>query len=257
MTNDIDASITDKDAAIIDIGAVTNDIDAAITDIGASTTDKSSTKMNKTSAKENKDYPLKEFYKKIYGRYDLVNRIFTFGQDRNWRKKAVEECLGNAPQQVLDICTGTGDLVLELAEKAFRTGDPTLEISVNKVIQRKDRSAKDPSEKDEQQKDLFTKDPSEKDAQQKDLFTKDPSEKDEQVKVPIAKGPSEKDEQGKKPIAKGPSENAAQAVGPAATEDSANVSSDQFSSHPLHRLRLLRRNAGKSQGEGCSSRRTN
>ena len=67
-------------------------------------------------SKENKDYPLKEFYQKIYGRYDLVNRIFTFGQDRNWRKKAVEECLGNAPRQVLDICTGTGDLVLELAE---------------------------------------------------------------------------------------------------------------------------------------------
>jgi len=74
--------------------------------------------------KKNKDYPLKEFYKKIYGRYDLVNRIFTFGQDRNWRKMAVEECLGNAPQQVLDICTGTGDLVLEMAGVAGGAGDP-------------------------------------------------------------------------------------------------------------------------------------
>ncbi len=87
--------------------------------------------MDKSIVEEHKDYPLKEFYKKIYDRYDLVNRIFTFGQDRNWRKKAVEECLGNAPQQVLDICTGTGDLVLELAEKAVRTKTTAAGDSVN------------------------------------------------------------------------------------------------------------------------------
>ncbi|MCA1746885.1 MAG: class I SAM-dependent methyltransferase, partial [Bacteroidales bacterium] len=83
---------------------------------GNVTVDKDNATADKGIPKGNKDYPLKEFYQKIYGRYDLVNRIFTFGQDRNWRKKAVEECLGNAPLQVLDICTGTGDLVLEMAE---------------------------------------------------------------------------------------------------------------------------------------------
>lgn len=67
---------------------------------------------------EKKDYPLKEFYKKIYVRYDLVNRIFTFGQDKNWRKKAVAECLGNAPGKILDICTGTGDLIIEISKSA-------------------------------------------------------------------------------------------------------------------------------------------
>ncbi|MCA1747368.1 MAG: class I SAM-dependent methyltransferase, partial [Bacteroidales bacterium] len=98
-------------------------------------------------SKGNKDYPLKEFYQKIYGRYDLVNRIFTFGQDRYWRKKAVEECLGNAPRQVLDICTGTGDLVMEMAQTDGQTRDSTIKNSVNEVEQVADLSAIGPAEK--------------------------------------------------------------------------------------------------------------
>lgn len=62
-----------------------------------------------------KDYPLKDYYSKIYPKYDLVNRIFTFGQDRRWRKRAVRECLQSNPSKVLDICTGTGDLVIDIA----------------------------------------------------------------------------------------------------------------------------------------------
>ena len=69
------------------------------------------------ASKENKDFPLKNYYKDIYRRYDLVNRIFTFGQDSAWRAKAVAECIDNSPGRILDICTGTGDLILEIARK--------------------------------------------------------------------------------------------------------------------------------------------
>jgi len=69
------------------------------------------------ASKENKDFPLKNYYKDIYRRYDLVNRIFTFGQDSAWREKAVAECIDNTPGRILDICTGTGDLILEIARK--------------------------------------------------------------------------------------------------------------------------------------------
>ena len=155
----------DKGGATVDKGGATEGKGGATEGKGSAKVGNGGAAVDKGIAKENKDYPLKEFYKKIYGRYDLVNRIFTFGQDRNWRKKAVEECLENAPQQVLDICTGTGDLVLEMAEKAVRTGDPTFENSANKVVQRKDRSAKDPSEKVAQRKDRSAKDPSENAAQ--------------------------------------------------------------------------------------------
>jgi demethylmenaquinone methyltransferase / 2-methoxy-6-polyprenyl-1,4-benzoquinol methylase len=69
-------------------------------------------------ASTTKEHPLKHYYKDIYQRYDLVNRIFTFGQDRNWRSRAVKACLENRPNHILDLCTGTGDLILEIADQA-------------------------------------------------------------------------------------------------------------------------------------------
>ncbi len=61
------------------------------------------------------NFPLHDFYAEIYSTYDRVNRIFTFGRDRSWRKKAVLACLQNHPASVLDVCTGTGDFILEVA----------------------------------------------------------------------------------------------------------------------------------------------
>jgi demethylmenaquinone methyltransferase / 2-methoxy-6-polyprenyl-1,4-benzoquinol methylase len=75
---------------------------------------------NKSSTKE--DYPLKDFYSDIYGTYDRVNRIFTFGQDVSWRKKAARACLQSNPETVLDLCTGTGDLILEMAKMSAVSG---------------------------------------------------------------------------------------------------------------------------------------
>jgi demethylmenaquinone methyltransferase/2-methoxy-6-polyprenyl-1,4-benzoquinol methylase len=65
-----------------------------------------------------KDFPLQSFYGDIHSTYDRVNRIFTFGQDKVWRSKAVAELLGRQPHSVLDLCTGTGDFILETARKA-------------------------------------------------------------------------------------------------------------------------------------------
>lgn len=53
-------------------------------------------------------------------RYDLVNRILTWGQDQGWRKKAAAECLKGQPRLVLDLGCGTGDLALRLS----RLGGP-------------------------------------------------------------------------------------------------------------------------------------
>ena len=64
------------------------------------------------------DFPLHDFYGDIYTTYDRVNRIFTFGRYRIWRRKAAAECLLPHPGKVLDLCTGTGDFVLELAKQS-------------------------------------------------------------------------------------------------------------------------------------------
>jgi demethylmenaquinone methyltransferase/2-methoxy-6-polyprenyl-1,4-benzoquinol methylase len=48
-------------------------------------------------------------------RYDLLNRVLTWGFDERWREKAARECLRHASGRVLDLCCGTGDLALHVA----------------------------------------------------------------------------------------------------------------------------------------------
>jgi len=67
------------------------------------------------------NYPLHDFYGDIHSTYDRVNRVFTFGRDRAWRRKAAGEVIQGRPARVLDLCTGTGDFVLELAFKASQS----------------------------------------------------------------------------------------------------------------------------------------
>lgn len=60
--------------------------------------------------------PLRHMFSSIPRRYDLLNRLLTGGLDTWWRKQAAEECLRHASGPVLDLCCGTGDLTLRLAE---------------------------------------------------------------------------------------------------------------------------------------------
>jgi len=64
-------------------------------------------------------YPLDEFYSRIYKRYDLINRLFTFGMDQSWRRYTALQCLSANPGTVLDLCCGTGDLTIML----LKTGE--------------------------------------------------------------------------------------------------------------------------------------
>ena len=53
-------------------------------------------------------FPLKEFYRRIHSRYDLVNSIFTFGLDAKWRRVAARAINKSQPGNILDLCCGTG-----------------------------------------------------------------------------------------------------------------------------------------------------
>lgn len=56
----------------------------------------------------------------IAPRYDLVNKVMTFGLDARWRHRTVSS-LGLAPRAlVLDLACGTGDLLRALASAGMR-----------------------------------------------------------------------------------------------------------------------------------------
>lgn len=52
-------------------------------------------------------------FARIAGRYDLMNRLMTAGQDGRWRRQVIREAQLGDGQRFLDIATGTGDIALE------------------------------------------------------------------------------------------------------------------------------------------------
>jgi demethylmenaquinone methyltransferase/2-methoxy-6-polyprenyl-1,4-benzoquinol methylase len=56
----------------------------------------------------------------IAGRYDLVNRVMTFGLDVGWRRRAVRELGLPRDSLVFDLACGTGDLCRELQRQGQR-----------------------------------------------------------------------------------------------------------------------------------------
>jgi demethylmenaquinone methyltransferase/2-methoxy-6-polyprenyl-1,4-benzoquinol methylase len=50
---------------------------------------------------------------RIAGRYDLLNRLMTFGQDGAWRRETISMIRDHKPTRILDLGAGTGDLAAE------------------------------------------------------------------------------------------------------------------------------------------------
>ncbi len=57
-------------------------------------------------------------FDRIAARYDVVNRVMSFGLDRRWRREAVRILDPIAGGRYLDIGTGTGDVAFELVRQA-------------------------------------------------------------------------------------------------------------------------------------------
>jgi len=57
-------------------------------------------------------------FSRVPRRYDLLNRLLTLGLDQRWRRRAADICMQSNPGRVMDLCSGTGDLAIELARTA-------------------------------------------------------------------------------------------------------------------------------------------
>ncbi len=69
---------------------------------------------------EEKARVVRRLFDTISPRYDLVNRVMTFGMDRGWRRRAVRELRLPGRALVLDLACGTGDLCRELEGSGYR-----------------------------------------------------------------------------------------------------------------------------------------
>lgn len=58
-------------------------------------------------------------FDRISGKYDLLNKVLSLGIDRQWRVKALRTLLPIKPKLILDIATGTGDMVF-MADKILK-----------------------------------------------------------------------------------------------------------------------------------------
>ena len=70
---------------------------------------------------EEKLRAVRSLFDTISGRYDLVNRVMTFGMDVGWRRRAVRELRLPGGALILDLACGTGDLCSELQRNGYRT----------------------------------------------------------------------------------------------------------------------------------------
>lgn len=61
-------------------------------------------------------------FNRIAGTYDLLNDCISFGMHRQWKQKACRALQLKSGDAVLDVCTGTGDLLAYLRPQVAETG---------------------------------------------------------------------------------------------------------------------------------------
>ena len=58
-----------------------------------------------------------DLFTRISGRYDLMNDLMTLGMHRRWKRQTAAIAVSGLSGPAIDVCSGTGDLALELARR--------------------------------------------------------------------------------------------------------------------------------------------
>lgn len=64
-----------------------------------------------------KKQQVEQMFDRIAGKYDLLNDILSFGIENHWKRTLIRLVKPYRPESVLDIATGTGDLLVLMAKK--------------------------------------------------------------------------------------------------------------------------------------------
>ncbi|TMN20682.1 demethylmenaquinone methyltransferase [Lentibacillus cibarius] len=69
-----------------------------------------------------KEERVHDVFEKIYDRYDSMNAIISFQRHKAWRKDVMKQMNVQKGAKALDVCCGTGDWSISLAEAAGNSG---------------------------------------------------------------------------------------------------------------------------------------
>jgi demethylmenaquinone methyltransferase/2-methoxy-6-polyprenyl-1,4-benzoquinol methylase len=71
---------------------------------------------------QSKEERVHNVFEKIYGNYDKMNSVISFQQHKRWRKDTMRRMNVQKGQSALDVCCGTADWTIALAEAVGPTG---------------------------------------------------------------------------------------------------------------------------------------
>lgn len=94
-----------------------------------------------------KEEKVHNVFEKVYANYDKMNSIISFNRHLSWRKDVMRRMNVIPGQNVLDVCTGTGDWALALSEHTTETGSVIgLDFSKNMLTVAEEKSKAIPKE---------------------------------------------------------------------------------------------------------------